>query len=82
MSWEILIIAVITIFVLNYSGRISTNRFVKDNSTYLLKLKESDYDFLVHARFGNDVDPNVLFEKRVRNAFIVIAALLFFFITS
>ena len=82
MSWEILIIAVITIFVLNYSGRISTNRFVKDNSTYLQKLKESDYDFLVRARYGQDVDPNVLFEKRIRNAFIVIAALLFFFITS
>lgn len=82
MSWEILILAVIVIFVLNYTGRVSTNRFVKDNSTYLLKLKESDYDFLVHAKYGTEADPNVLFEKRIRNAFIVIVLLLFFFITS
>ena len=82
MSWEIVVIAAIVIFVLNYSGRISTNRFVKDNSTYLLKLKESDYDFFVRAKYGQDVDPNVLFEKRIKNAFIVIVLLLFFFITS
>ena len=82
MSWEIVVIAAIVIFVLNYSGRISTNKFVKDNSTYLLKLKENDYDFFVRAKYGQDVDPNVLFEKRIKNGFIVVVLLLFFFITS
>lgn len=82
MAWEIIVIAVIVIFVLNYTGRVSTNRFVKDNSVYMQKLKEDDYDFLVHAKYGVDVDPNVLYEKRLRNAFIVIVLLLFLFITS
>ncbi len=82
MSFEILIIAVIVIFILNYNGKVSTNRFIKDNSVYLSKLKENDYDFLVKAKYGDKVEPNVLYQKRIRNGFIVIVLLLFFFITS
>lgn len=44
-------------------------------------LKEKDYDFLVKARYGGDVDPDVLFEKRIKQAMlgvVVILAILLF----
>lgn len=45
MAIEILIIGLIILFVMNYTGRISANRFIADNEVYFRKLKEDDWDF-------------------------------------
>lgn len=82
MALEILFLGIILLFVLNYSGRIDANRFITDNQVYLGKLKESDYDFYVKAKYGDGVDPDVLFGKRLRNALIVIVFMIFLFLTS
>lgn len=82
MYFEILFLGVIFLGILSYSKMVNLNKFVTDNQKYFEKLKEDDYDFLVRARYGEGVDPDVLFAKRVRNAMIVILIAFFFFLTD
>ena len=82
MHIEIVILAAIILFVLNYTGRINANRFITDNTEYFRKLKEDDWDFLVKARYGDGVNPDILFTKRVQNAGIVLVLCLFIFISN
>jgi len=82
MYFEVLLIGVIIYFLLDFSGRLSTNRFIEDNQTYFRKLKEKDYDFYCYAKYGSGIDLDKLFSKRLRNGFIVIILLLFLFITK
>ena len=71
MQIEIAVIAVIWFFIFSYSGKISISKLVADNEMYLRRLKESDYDFYVRARYGDSVNPDLLFNKRIKNALIV-----------
>lgn len=82
MYFEIFILGVIIFFLLNYTGKISANRFVADNEVYFQKLKESDWEFYVKAKYGDSVNPDFLFNKRVRNGLITIVAVIFFFISK
>ena len=52
MYLEMIILCVIVFFLMNYTGRISTNKFVQDNQVYFQKLKEDDWDFYVKAKYG------------------------------
>ncbi len=76
MHIEIILIGIIVIFLMTYTGRINTNRFLADNEVYLKKLKEDDWDFYVRAKYGDNVNPDVLFNRRIRNAVIVAALVL------
>jgi len=69
---EIAVIALIVFYILTKSGRISISKLIADNEMYLRKLKESDYDFYVRAKYGDSVNPDLLFNKRLQNSFIVI----------
>lgn len=82
MYWEIVILAVILLFGMNYTGKISANRFVADNEVYFRKLKESDWDFYVKARYGDTVNPDFLFNNRIKKGLITIIIMLFFFISN
>ena len=82
MQIEIILIAVIIMFVLNYTGRININKLLLDNEMYVRKLKESDWDFLVRAKFGDGVSPDVLFMKRIKNWFIVSILVIMFMIND
>lgn len=83
MMIEILLIGIIVIFVFIYTGRFNTNTFVEDNKDIFYILKESDYDFLLYAKYGDRVyDPNQVFMKRIRNAGIIIILLTFVFMTT
>lgn len=82
MYLEILIFAAILLFLFNYSGRISANKFIEDNTVYLKKLKEDDWDFYVKAKYGDNADPDILFNKRLRNGLIAMGAIIFFFISE
>lgn len=79
---EILLIGVILIYILQRNNVVDTNKFIQDNGNWLRRFKESDYDFLVRSKYGDEVDPDVLFDKRVKNAFVVVVVLLFLFITD
>ena len=67
---EILVVGAIIIFVLIYNNTIDKDKFFADNQKYLESLKEDDYQFLVYARYGDDVDINQLYSQRITHAFI------------
>ena len=75
---EIVVVGAIIIFVLIYNNTIDKNKFIADNEKYFNILREEDYDFLVYARYGEDVDPNILFRKRLFYA--IIFGVIFLFI--
>ena len=82
MYIEILILGIIIFAVLTANGFIKPNKFIQDNQDILFKLKEDNYDFLVKAKYGDGLDPDVLFRKRIRNGLIVIVLVLFVFISN
>lgn len=80
MQIEIIIVAVIVFVIMTTTGQISLNQLISDNQMLFLKLKESDWDFFVRAKYGNNTNPDILFNKRIKNALIVMVLLLFFMI--
>ncbi len=80
MQIEIILIAVLIFVVLTYNGQVSIKDLINDNFFLFRKLKEDDWDFYVRARYGDNVNPDNLFIKRVRNGLIAIVVALFFFI--
>ena len=82
MYFEIILLAAIILFIMAYNGNINTNQFIDDNEMLFRKFKEDDWDFYVKAKYGDGVNPNVLFNRRIRNGVIVAGAFLFFFIAN
>ena len=82
MYFEIFVIGAIVLYIMIANGYVSTRRFISDNEIYFKKLKEDDWDFYCKAKYGDSVNPNILFNKRIRNGVIVAGVLLFFFITD
>ncbi len=78
----VIIAGAIIMGVLLYNNVISGKRFFEDNHDLFHLLKESDYDFLVAAKYGEKVDPEVLFQKRLKQGFLVIVIFLFLFLTE
>jgi hypothetical protein len=79
---EILIVGAIIMFILIYNNTINKDKFFADNQKYLEMLKEDDYQFLVYARYGEDVDIDQLYSKRVTNSFIAFLVVLVFSISG
>lgn len=79
---EAILIGLIILVILQYNRVISTNKFIKDNEAYFKRLKEKDYDFYVRAKYGDDVDVDKLFSKRIRNAIITFIIIIFVFLTN
>ena len=83
MMIEILIIGLIVLFVLIYTGKVNTNTFVEDNKDIFYLLKEPDYEFLLYAKYGDRVyDPNEVFMKRIKKGVITIILFLFVFMSK
>ena len=76
---EILIVGAIIMFVLIYNKTIDREKFFADNQKYLEAFKEEDYQFLVYARYGEDVDVDKLYSQRITYAFV---AFLFVFVLT
>ena len=79
---EVIIVGVILMAVLIYNNTIDGKKFIKDNEYMFVQLKESDYDFLVAAKYGESVDPVILYNRRVKTAFIAIIVFLFIFLSE
>ena len=82
MMWEIAVIGVLLVVLLLAQGKIDGNKFIKDNEKVFKLLKEDDYDFLVEAKYGDGVDPEVLFEKRVKDGLLILLLLVVIFISN
>lgn len=82
MYIEILICAGLIFFACEYSGIVSTRRFITDNQDFLLKLMEKDYEFLLKAKKGSEISVEEEFNKRIKYALIVLAIALFIVVTT
>lgn len=80
MQIEVIIVAVIVFGIMTITGQISLNQLISENQILFMKLKEKDWDFYVRAKYGNNVNPDILFNKRIKNALIAMALLLAFMI--
>lgn len=80
---EIFLIGAIILFIFFYSGKISSSKFVADNKDLFNLLKESDYEFLLYAKYGDRVvDPDAVFMKRIRNGALTTILCVFVFISN
>ena len=79
---EIVVVGAIIIFILVYNNTIDKDKFIADTEKYFNILREDDYDFLVYARYGEEVDPNQLFRKRIWYAILVAIVFLFIFLSQ
>lgn len=83
MYIEMLIIAIIIIYIFIVNGKIDKDNIFTNNTKLCNLLKEKDYDFLLVAKYGDRVyNPNEVFMKRIRNGIIVAAALIFLFLSQ
>ena len=79
---EFLLIAVVLLYMLEYTKKINVRKFIGDTEPYFRNLMEDDYEFLLKLRYGKDVDVNELFGQRVRNGVVTIIVLIFVFVIS
>jgi len=79
---EIVIVGAIILFVVFYTKMVDKDQFIKDTDFFVKLLKEKDYDFLVRAKYGEQVEPDVLFQKRINNGLLVFVVVLFIFLTN
>ncbi len=82
MYFEILALGAVFLLVLNYTKVIDVKKCINDNVIYFRRFKESDYDFLVRAKYGEGVDPDYLFGKRISNGIIVAIVIICLMINS
>ena len=82
MSVMFIIISVIVLFILHLNHTIDAKKFVQDTEPYLRFLMEDDYEFLLRVRYGDDIDVNKLFSKRVQTAIITVGILFLLFISN
>mgnify|MGYP001429868163 FL=1 len=68
---EIFFVILIIIGILVYNKTIDFKRFMIDNSQVFDLLKEDNYEFLLYAKYGDRVDVDTLFQKRITNAVLV-----------
>ena len=79
---EFILIAIIILFILEYTKRIDTKKFIGETEPYFRFLMEDDYKFLLSIKYGDDIDVNKLFADRVRNGILTIIVLVFVFLLS
>lgn len=82
MYFEILGLGALFLLVLNYTKVIDVKKCINDNVGYFRRFKEADYDFLVRAKYGEGVDPDYLFGKRISNGIIVAIVIICLMINS
>jgi len=82
MYIEAVLIVIILFIALQANGSISLNKFIKDNKEYFKTMKESDYEFLLKAKYGDGIDSDLLFSARIRDGAIGIVMLIFLFINN
>ncbi len=68
---ELAIIILIVVFVMVYRGTIDPKQIYDDNKELVNMLKEKDYDFLVKTKYGEDVNIEELFLKRLKTTALV-----------
>jgi len=79
---EVFIVGVIILLLFNYLGIFSFNKFILDNKALFSKLKEEDYDFLLEARYGEKINKEEKFQKRVKAGIVTFIGGLLILVTT
>ena len=79
---EILIVAIVIIFIMEYSKKIDSNKFFNESKKHLNILKEDDYEFLLRAKYGEKAAPDYAFSRRIRNGIVVTLVLICVFLSK
>jgi len=75
---ELVIVAVIVIFIALYNQIIDTKSFIGDIKPLVRKLMEKDYEFLLRVKYKDkDLDINKLFYNRIRDGILITAVFIF-----
>lgn len=70
MLFEIVVVAALFIIALFYSKTVKMDKFIEENSETLKSLKEKDYDFLLAAKHGEQVNSDQAFLSRIKTALV------------
>ena len=62
----LVILLVIILFVLVNRGSINVDQMYQENKEFIEMLKEKDFDFLAMCKYGENVDIDALFAKRIK----------------
>ncbi len=79
---EILIIAALIVFVLVFTKTVDGSQFLKENDIYIKMIKEKDWNFYVAAKYGDKVNPDDLFNKRIKDTFMLTAVAMLLLLRS
>ena len=79
---QFVLIVAIVLFVLEYTKVIDSKKFISDIEPYFKFLMEDDYKFLVAVKYGENANADVLFDKRVKTAGLVILVMIFYFLMT
>ena len=79
---EILVIGAILLFIFFYNNTIDKDKFIADNEIYLEVFREEDYNFLLYAKYGDEVDVDAVYMKRAMMAVVVFLVVLIFTLSS
>ena len=75
---ELVIVAVIIVFIAFYNQILDTKRFMRDIKPLFRKLMEKDYEFLLRVKYKDkEIDINKLFSNRIRDGILVTAVAIF-----
>ena len=75
---ELVIVAVIIVFIAFYNQILDTKRFMRDIKPLFRKLMEKDYEFLLRVKYKDkEIDINKLFSNRIRDGILVAAVAIF-----
>ncbi len=77
MQIEIIVLAFIIFGIMANNGQININQLIIDNQMLFMRMKESDWDFYVRAKYGHNANADILFNKRIKNALIVMILVFF-----
>ena len=77
---EILIVAIVILFIMQYSKKIDSNKFFNESKKHLNILKEDDYEFLLRAKYGEKAAPDYAFSRRIRTGIVVTLVLICVFL--
>ena len=77
---EIFVVIIIVVFILIYNRTIDMKKFIIDNDEVFKLLKEDNYEFLVYSKYGDDADVEVLFQKRITNALLIMGVFVVLFL--
>ncbi|MCM1370344.1 MAG: hypothetical protein NC181_00425 [Clostridium sp.] len=75
-------IGIILVIILSVNRFLDGRKFINEVEPYFKFLMESDYEFLLSVRYGDNVQLEKRFNERVRLALIVFAILIILFLSS